>query len=86
MVGRELFARFRGGTIAPGFYKGFYEDPDTGERVDDESQKYLVALPESRIDDLRAFLSDACILLEQKCIYLSVGGKVEFIQRQQNED
>ena len=81
----ELFERFEGGTIAPGFYDGFYKDPDTGERISDQSYRYLVAIPTSNIDELRALLAQACIVFQQKCIYLSVGGKVEFVRGAKNE-
>ena len=76
----EMFTRFRGGTSAPGFYRGFYEDPDTGEKVDDESRKFIVTFPEPEVDTLRTFLAEACVLFQQKCIYLSISGKVEFIR------
>jgi hypothetical protein len=75
----ELFERFRGGTRAPGRYDGFYEDPDTGEPVTDSSHKYIVAIRASRVGELRDLLSAACLLFQQKCIYLSVAGKVEFV-------
>jgi hypothetical protein len=75
----ELFARFEGGTQAPGIYAGFYRDPDTGERVDDSSRKFIVALPRRRLRELRALLVDACGVFQQKCIYLSVSGMVEFV-------
>jgi hypothetical protein len=76
----ELFNRFRGGTAAPGTYQGFYEDPDTHRRICDESYMYIVAVEESRLGELRQFLSASCVLFQQKCIYLSVAGKVEFIE------
>jgi hypothetical protein len=76
----ELFVRFRGATIAPGKYRGFYEDPDTHGRVSDESFKYVVAVSESRVEELRQLLSAACVFFQQKCIYLSVAGRVEFIE------
>jgi hypothetical protein len=75
----EQFARFEGGTLAPGIYAGFYRDPDTGKRVDDSSRKFIVALPQHRVRELRVLLQDACSVFQQKCIYLSVGGKVEFV-------
>jgi hypothetical protein len=75
----EIFNRFRGATAAPGTYQGFYEDPDTHQRVTDESYKYIVAVAESRISELRQLLSAACVTFQQKCIYLSVAGHVEFI-------
>ena len=76
----ELFNRFQGGTAAPGMYQGFYEDPDTGQRVSDESYMFIVAVDEPRVDELRQLLSGVCVLFEQKCIYLSVAGRVEFIE------
>lgn len=81
----ELFDRFAGATIAPGRYQGFYKDPDTQARVSDESIKFVVAVPESRVEELRRLLSMACVLFQQKCIYLSVAGQVEFIGPPQHE-
>ncbi|MBL8826599.1 MAG: hypothetical protein JNM18_06400 [Planctomycetaceae bacterium] len=75
----ELFERFGGGTIAPGTYRGFYTDPDTQQRVGDESYRYIVAVPISELDNLRKLLQAVCVLFAQKCIYLSVSGHVEFI-------
>jgi hypothetical protein len=75
----ELFTRFGGGTIAPGNYRGFYVDPDTKQKVDDESRRFIVAVPESETDRLRLFLQGVCVLFVQKCIYLSVAGRVEFV-------
>jgi hypothetical protein len=77
----ELYARFEGGTLAPDFYRGFYRDPDTGQRVDDESARFIVAIPESRLDELRQLLAEACDWFFQKCIYLSVAGQVEFVRK-----
>ncbi len=81
----ELFNRFRGGTAAPGLYDGFYRDPDTAERVSDESRKFQVAVSVPQVDDLRALLAEACIKFQQKCIYLSVAGEVEFIEAVNHE-
>ena len=81
----ELFDRFSGRTIAPGLYDGFYRDPDTGDRVADESRKYVVAIGESQLDELRSLLSVACEKFHQKCIYLSTAGQVEFIEANENE-
>ena len=81
---RELEERFEGRTVAPGRYEGFYRDPDTQERVSDESVKYIVAVRESNVEELRTLLSAACVLFQQKCIYLSVAGKVEFIEAAKN--
>jgi hypothetical protein len=75
----ELVKRFGGRTLAPGFYAGVYTDPDTGQSVPDQSRRYIVAVPEDRVDDVRHLLREACELFWQKCIYLSVAGRVEFI-------
>ena len=76
----ELYKRFEGGTVAPGLYQGFYRDPDTGTRVDDESMPYIVALPEEKLEPLKALLREACEWFQQKCVYLSIAGRVEFIR------
>jgi len=75
----ELFVRFDGITLAPGLYSGAYRDPDTGERVNDESRRFIVALPAEELEELRAFLRTACEVFQQKCIYLSIAGSVELV-------
>ena len=75
----ELDTEFQAGTMAPGLYRGFYRDPDTHERVDDESYKFIVAIPASALPRLRGLLMRACNVFQQKCIYLSVAGQVEFV-------
>ena len=75
----ELYVRLMSGTTAPGLYVGFYTDPDTGQKVSDESRRMIVAIPEQRVDDLRQLISEACDWFQQKCIYLSIAGRVEFI-------
>lgn len=77
---KVLFADFAGGTVAPGNYQGFYEDPDTGEVVRDRSRKFIVAIPRDALGDLRNLLREACERFAQKCIYLSVAGQVEFVR------
>jgi len=76
----ELFALFEGATRDAGLHDGFYKDPDTGQQIADKSYRYRVAIPESRLDELRQLLTIACLIFGQKCIYLSVAGKVEFIE------
>jgi hypothetical protein len=77
---KAVYDRFEGMTAAPGYHRGFYRDPDTGQRVDDESRQFIVAVPESRLDELRQVLAEACGWFFQKCIYLSVAGQVEFVK------
>ncbi len=76
----ELFERFGGRTVAPGLYEGFYRDPETQKRVDDQSHKFMVAVSALQFDELRALLAEVCVEFQQKCIYLSVAGEVEFIE------
>jgi hypothetical protein len=75
----QLYDWFAGHTLAPGLYAGVYKDPDTGRPVSDQSRRYIVAVPEDRIDDLRDLLRAACEHFAQKCIYLSIAGRVEFV-------
>jgi hypothetical protein len=75
-----LFEKFGGFSTPAGTVHGYYRDPHTGDQVGDESHEFVLAIPESRIDELRRLLSAACVVFQQKCIYLSVAGKVEFIE------
>ncbi len=81
----ELYERFRGYTVAPGLCTGVYEDPDEHESVADESRKYVVAVRTDEVNELRSILIDACGVFQQKCVYLSVGGIVEFIEASADE-
>jgi hypothetical protein len=76
---------FGGATRARETYSGWYLDPDTGDRVTDESQKFFVALSRRDVRKLRAILKEACLVFEQKRIYLSVAGHVEFVERPRHE-
>lgn len=46
----------------------------------DESRKYWIALPAEKLEDLRAMLCRAANTFDQRAIYLSVAGRVEFIE------
>lgn len=71
---------FGGATRSGSLYIGFYHDRDTKERVHDRSYRFEVALPRKQVAKLRALLREACRVFEQKCIYLSVAGHVEFVE------
>ncbi len=80
---RDLFINinFEGYTLAPGFYKGAYPDPDTREKITDLSRKYYVAIEEKDLAKLRKFLREVVgPLFKQKCIYFEARGEVEFIE------
>lgn len=79
----ELDRIFGGLTEAPGIYRGAYIDPDTKAKVKDWSRRYIVALESKDVRKLRRLLAQACSVFEQKCIYLSVAGHVEFIQNRE---
>jgi hypothetical protein len=71
---------FGGATRSGAVYLGFYEDRETKERVHDQSYRFEVALPRKQVAKLRLLLRDACRVFQQKCIYLSVAGNVEFVE------
>jgi hypothetical protein len=73
---------FRGGTRALSLYLGWYVDPNLGKIVRDRSRRYEVALSRKETARLRRVLREACGVFEQKCIYLSVAGVVEFVKKQ----
>ncbi|HEV3256895.1 MAG TPA: hypothetical protein VG013_08460 [Gemmataceae bacterium] len=77
--------QFGGGARAKEMIAGWYEDPDTQERVWDDSWRYFVAVPPGQVRRLRAVLVEACAVFEQKCICLSVAGHVEFVGRRRHE-
>ncbi len=51
-----------------------------GERIRDQSYRYLAAIPESQVDALRALLRRVANTFDQECMYLSVRGLVEFVE------
>jgi hypothetical protein len=76
---------FEGATRSGALQFGFYVDRDTKERVEDQSCRYEVALPRVQVAKLRSLLRDACRVFQQKSIYLSVAGYVEFVEGMENE-
>lgn len=72
-TGPEIF--YRGDALVPGEYEETPQSPP----VDDMNRRYILAIPEAKITDLRLLLKMAAHTFDQKSIYLSVGGKVEFI-------
>jgi hypothetical protein len=76
---------FGGATGSSALHFGWYKDRDTKERVHDQSLRFEVALPRRQVAKLRALLRQACWVFEQKCIYLSVAGLVEFVERGSHE-
>jgi hypothetical protein len=82
---KTVLLEFEGATRDSGLKKGWYIDQDTGERVHDQSYCYTVALTRRRVERLPAMLGEACWVFGQKCIYLSVAGHVEFVEKSSDE-
>ena len=83
----DMRKMFKGITGPETLYKdveaiaGEYEDPDTKNPVRDQSRRYTVAIPPSDFEKLRSLLKQAAATFDQKTIYLSIAGEVEFIDR-----
>ena len=75
LSGPERFLLVRDVELVP----GSYTEEATGSRVHDESRRYTVAIPEAQVEVLRRLLRKAANTVDQKCIYLSVAGVVEFV-------
>ena len=58
---------------------GEYVEDATKKVVRDESRRYTVAIPRSKVEGLRRLLRRTANTFDQKAIYLSVAGKVEFV-------
>ena len=65
---------------------GEYVEEATLRIVGDVSRRYTVAIPQAKLDDLRDLLRRVANTFDQKAIYLSVAGEVEFVTpRSKNE-
>ena len=71
-TGPELVMRLQ--RTVPGQYRSASKG-----RVEDECRQYKVALPLSRIDELRGVLRKAANTFDQEAIFLVVKGEVEFV-------
>jgi hypothetical protein len=71
--GPETF--YRGDSLVPG---EFVDEPNT-PAIQDISRRYLLAIPEAKVDDLRLLLRKAANTFDQKAMYLAVKGYVEFV-------
>jgi len=47
--------------------------------VSDISRRYILAIPEGKVNDLRLPLKMAAHTFDQQAVYLSVAGTVEFV-------
>ena len=59
---------------------GMWRDPATGRPITDASRRITLAIPEAGLPRLRRLLQATAVVFRQKAIYLSVAGRVEFIE------
>lgn len=78
-TGPETF--YRGDALTPGEYEDCPEEPP----IEDMSRRYLLAIPEQRVEELRLLLRKAANTFDQKAMYLSVRGFVEFVGADQSD-
>ena len=71
--GPETF--HRGDTLVPGEYEDSLQAPP----IEDSSRRYLLAIPETKVEALRNLLRKAANTFDQKAMYLAVKGYVEFV-------
>ncbi len=72
--GPETF--YRGDALVSGEYEDIPGEPP----ITDTSRRYLLAIPASSVEELRQLLRRAANTFDQKAIYLSVKGDVEFVE------
>jgi len=77
--GPETF--YRGDALLP----GEYEDNPAEPPIKDSSRRYLLAIPEAKVADLRLLLRKAANTFDQKAMYLSVKGDVEFVTASESD-
>ena len=58
---------------------GEYVEDATKRIVRDERRRYTIAISRSKLEDLRRLLRSVANTFDQKAIYLSVAGEVEFV-------
>lgn len=56
-----------------------FTEADIGRRVYDACRRYTLAIPEAQVERLRSVLRKAANTFDQKRLYLSVAGIVEFV-------
>ena len=66
---------YRAVDLVPGEYSAAPGDPP----ISDRNRRYFLAVPETRIDEVRELLGKAAVTFDQEAMYLNVAGVVEFI-------
>jgi hypothetical protein len=76
VTGPETVLYYRNPKPVPGAWS-----PSEGEEpVEDLSRRYVVAIPASRVDELRALLRRAGNSFDQRVMYLEVAGYAELLE------
>ena len=78
-TGPETF--YRGDALVPGEYEDCPQDPP----IKDVNRRYLLAIPEGKVDELRLLLRKAANTFDQEAMYLSVRGYVEFVSATESD-
>ncbi len=60
---------------------GEWVQGQSGKVIEDESRKYHVAVPKDQVKRLRGILRKVANSFDQECIFLSVAGLVEYVER-----
>jgi hypothetical protein len=72
-TGPETF--YRGDSLVP----GEFEESPAVPPIQDMSRRYILAIPETKVNDLRLLLKMAAHTFDQLAVYLSVAGQAEFV-------
>jgi hypothetical protein len=93
LLGNEIRRAFPAGHSGPetfyrgdAFVPGEYENDPKESPIQDISRRYVLAIPESKVDDLRQLLARAANTFDQLAMYLAVKGYVEFVSANNGND
>lgn len=80
IVRKMLLRAFGGFTQEGQALSGVWKNP-AGQVISDILVRFVCAVPDDRVVELRDIVRKLCAAFNQECIYFSVAGRVEFISR-----